>query len=105
MTETRPRSVENDDIGDGKTEQALNTVGESEKSSVSDEDANGTASSNGDVARRVYEEEIGHEQELNEKKEDVPPNGGYGWVCVACIATINAYVGVTYTTVKYPRQN
>jgi hypothetical protein len=27
--------------------------------------------------------------ELSEKVEDVPPNGGYGWVIVACIATIN----------------
>ena len=27
-----------------------------------------------------------------EKKADVPPNGGYGWVCVEECATINACV-------------
>jgi hypothetical protein len=32
------------------------------------------------------------EDVIDEKKEDVPPNGGYGWVCVACVSTINAYV-------------
>lgn len=25
-----------------------------------------------------------------EKRADVPPNGGYGWICVAACATINA---------------
>jgi hypothetical protein len=23
--------------------------------------------------------------------DDVPPNGGYGWVCTACVALINAH--------------
>ena len=23
--------------------------------------------------------------------EDVPPNGGYGWVCTACVFSINAH--------------
>ena len=31
-------------------------------------------------------------ERAGEKEVDVPPNGGYGWVCVACILTINAYV-------------
>lgn len=33
-----------------------------------------------------------------EKKADVPPNGGYGWVCVAACATINACVLSSPTT-------
>ncbi|KAF2636969.1 MFS general substrate transporter [Massarina eburnea CBS 473.64] len=39
-------------------------------------------------SRKSNEEQ---EQALDVKVEDVPPNGGYGWVCVACIATINAH--------------
>jgi hypothetical protein len=30
--------------------------------------------------------------EPTEKKADVAPNGGYGWVCVAACATINGCV-------------
>jgi hypothetical protein len=32
------------------------------------------------------------EVDLDEKyKRDVPPEGGYGWVCVACVFWINAH--------------
>ena len=24
-------------------------------------------------------------------REDVPPDGGYGWVCIACVFLINAH--------------
>ncbi|KAF1956299.1 hypothetical protein CC80DRAFT_504870 [Byssothecium circinans] len=40
------------------------------------------------VARGGEEQE---QEQLSEKVEDVPPNGGYGWVCVACIAIINGH--------------
>ncbi|KAJ4296709.1 hypothetical protein N0V90_006757 [Kalmusia sp. IMI 367209] len=43
------------------------------------------------VNGEVEGSEPAKEQGLSEKKDDVPPNGGYGWVCVACVATINGH--------------
>lgn len=32
------------------------------------------------------------EQQFNiVEREDVPPNGGYGWVCTACVFLMNAH--------------
>lgn len=58
---------------------------------------------NGDASKDIDAENPGKELgtltntdgiagEGNVVESDVPPNGGYGWVCVAACATINAYV-------------
>lgn len=31
------------------------------------------------------------EQPSTAKPKDIPPEGGYGWVCVACVTFINAH--------------
>lgn len=78
------------------------STGEEHMSTESSEKGSGI----GDVSNTANAEKAGKEQgvmagqdtvadESNavvEKKVDVPPNGGYGWVCVAACATINAYV-------------
>ncbi|KAF1974946.1 MFS general substrate transporter [Bimuria novae-zelandiae CBS 107.79] len=69
------------DDGGRVDESQRNSDGVPSKSSIPDV-VNGEGVENGQAK----------EQSLSEgKKEDVPPNGGYGWVCVACIATINAH--------------
>jgi hypothetical protein len=90
----------NEEFGDGKSTKPLRGDGGPVKRRESLVEANGIALSDGEADRQMDEEEIGHEQELNEKLVDVPPNGGYGWVCVACIATINAYVGCNFDCYK-----
>ena len=90
MTKLQPLDVENGDVDGERHERSLATIGGSEKSRDDFPKANGTALNHGRVDGGSDKEENGDIQELSEKKEDVPPNGGYGWVCVACIATINA---------------
>jgi len=43
-----------------------------------------------DGRRTVGEAGEGIQDAVPTKAVDIPPNGGYGWVCVAACATINA---------------
>lgn len=93
ITYLRPMTTarENEDFGGTKGEQG---VAASEKSTNSldgvEESVLSHEAAEAAVARGHDEEEQGLETDVNEKVEDVPPNGGYGWVIIASIATINA---------------
>jgi hypothetical protein len=46
-----------------------------------------------DSEKTIEAEVPDHPQEPQEanKQVDVPPDGGYGWVCTACVFLINAH--------------
>lgn len=55
-----------------------------------------TATPNGTLEKAEEEEEDNDEEATTvlceqKTKEDEPPNGGYGWICVAAIATLNGH--------------
>ena len=50
---------------------------------------NSASSGNSEITITTQDEEQPGVQQP--KAIDVPPNGGYGWVCVGCAFTINAH--------------
>lgn len=46
----------------------------------------------GSGSEKAKEEDIEMYSPAEEKEMDEAPNGGKGWIMIACVATINAYV-------------
>jgi len=55
---------------------------------ASSEQQNGSRRSSGTTATPS---DVEQHAATSEKQVDVPPDGGYGWVCVACCFLINAH--------------
>jgi len=71
--------------GDRVPVDVVDMIATSEKSSVIDETGYGSGS------ERAKEEDIEMYSPTEEKKmDDEAPNGGKGWIMIACVATINA---------------
>jgi len=77
-----------EDMGVGSSEKSYGPADVSNTASGDKEQGSGNAGSQDAVAAAA----AGEGNAVVERKADVPPNGGYGWVCVAACATINAYV-------------
>ena len=46
---------------------------------------------NGDSGDALSVQDLEHVTNIESRAADVPPDGGYGWVCVACVFMVNAH--------------
>lgn len=63
-----------------------------------DDDTDSTSLS----ARTVSGGDLEATPQMDEKTVDVPPDGGYGWVCVACVFLINGHTWGLNSVCLYP---
>jgi hypothetical protein len=105
-SELIPESMTNSDVWTKEEEElekhangmATNGLRESEKSRTSlDRPEEESQLQNGRKEGPLEQPQNESARVSTEKKEDVPPNGGYGWVCIFGVVVINAYVTRRFT--------